>query len=158
MRHTLVPSSTIGGGVAAIFLLCGCPNPNTYTTARTLDPGKFQGYAAAEGIGFSFDNGKSGSENISGSAVLPMAPSGGVPAGIIDNLEIGARVMNFSSLGADVKVGLVRGTFDLALDPGVQFYHYSIGLAGTNTSVSVLYAHLPVLLGFNLSQRVSLVA
>ena len=39
----------------AALLLCGCPNPNTYTTPRTLDPGKWQLTVAPEALGFSYN-------------------------------------------------------------------------------------------------------
>ena len=37
-----------------VFLLAGCPNPNTYTTPRTLDPGQVQWQVAAEVIGVDY--------------------------------------------------------------------------------------------------------
>src|SRR5215831_11711723 len=43
----------IGLLVASALVLLGCPNPNTYTTPRTIGSGHFQHSLAAEAWGFS---------------------------------------------------------------------------------------------------------
>jgi hypothetical protein len=131
--------------IGAAVLLCGCPNPNTYQTPRTIDPGTVQVNIAAEGIGASY----------SGTSVwAPMLPSVGVRVGVVDGLDLGFREQNFDSLGADAKIRLLKGTFDLALDPGLQAFYANIN----NEGLGVFYFHLPVLLGFNVSRNVSIVA
>jgi hypothetical protein len=140
-RLVLRAAAAVGGAV----LLCGCPNPNTYQTPRTLDPGKVQVNIAAEGIGVNYSG---------GSAWAPMLPSVGVRVGVADGVDLGFREQNFDSLGADAKIRLVKGTFDLALDPGLQGFYASIN----NVGVGVVYFHLPVLLGLNVSRNVSIVA
>ncbi|HEY5243864.1 MAG TPA: hypothetical protein VIJ22_20425 [Polyangiaceae bacterium] len=122
-----------------------CPNPNTYQTPRTLDPGKVQVNIAAEGIGVGYAG---------QSAVAPMLPSAGIRVGVTDGLDLGFREQNFDSLGADAKIRLVKGGFDLALDPGLQGFYASINGEG----FGVVYLSLPVLLGFNVSRNVSIVA
>jgi hypothetical protein len=131
--------------VGAVVVLCGCPNPNTYQTPRTLDPGAIQVNIAAEGIGASYGG---------GSVWAPMLPSVGVRVGVADGLDLGFREQNFDSLGADAKIRLVKGSFDLALDPGLQVFYANIDSEG----LGVFYFHLPVLLGFNVSRNVSIVA
>jgi hypothetical protein len=131
--------------VGAVALLCGCPNPNTYQTPRTLDPGAIQVNIAAEGIGANYSG---------GSVWAPMLPSVGVRVGVADGLDLGFREQNFDSLGADAKIRLVKGSFDLALDPGLQIFYANID----NEGLGVFYFHLPVLLGFNVSKNVSIVA
>jgi hypothetical protein len=130
--------------VGAVVVLCGCPNPNTYQTPRTLDPGAIQVNIAAEGIGASYGG---------GSVWAPMLPSVGVRVGVADGLDLGFREQNFDSLGADAKIRLVKGSFDLALDPGLQVFYANIDSEG----LGVFYFHLPVLLGFNVSRNVSIV-
>ena len=146
----------------AAMLLCGCPNPNTYTVPRTLDPGKLQVQVAPEVIGVSVNTPTTTTNNmgqvVNGTTTetgfLPMVPSAGIRYGIVQNFDFGARLMNFDSLAVDGKVQLVRSTFDLALDPGLQaFYAGNVG----GTSFGIFYFHMPVLLGFNLSEAVTLV-
>jgi len=157
----------------ACALLCGCPNPNLYTTPRTLNPGDLQLQIAAEGIGASY-NSTTSTPNASGtgstsstttaSFVLPMVPTVGLRYGVVDGFELGARVANFDTLAADGKIRLLKGTLDLAVDPGLQFiYLGSISTSdgqGNTSSVSagVVYFHVPLLVGLNVSPNVSLVA
>src|SRR5579863_9467795 len=115
---------TFGLFAIGILLLSGCPNPNTYTTPRTLDPGTLQWQVAAEVIGVTYNttttdaNGHATTQ--SQTAVAPMVPSFGVRLGLIDGLDLGVRLQNLDSLAADAKIRLLKGTFDLALDPGLQ--------------------------------------
>lgn len=60
-------------------------------------------------------------------------------------LDIGAHVHNLSSFGVDLKVNPVRGVFDLAVDPGLQYFY----VGSDDVSVHVLYLHAPVMLGVN---------
>ncbi len=146
----------------AALLLCGCPNPNTYTTPRTLDPGKWQFTIAPEALGFSYNgytatsNGASTTVN-GGSGFSPMVPSFIARVGLADGFDLGLHVSNLDSLGVDGKIRLLKGTFDLALDPGLQGYYYSFGSGTGSDSIGVVYLHAPVMLGVNLSQDVSLV-
>jgi hypothetical protein len=146
---------------AGVFL-CGCPNPNTYTTPRTLDPGKWQFTVAAEALGYSYNayttttNGASTNVG-SASGFVPMVPSFIARVGVADGFDLGIHASNLDSLGLDGKIRLVKGTFDLALDPGVQGYYYSFGTGSTSESLGVVYFHAPVMLGVNFSQDVSLV-
>jgi hypothetical protein len=151
------------GAGSALVLLTGCPNPNLYTTPRTLEPGKVQWNLAAEGIGANFNNTVTTTDPVtmmtttstqSASFVLPMLPSFGVRYGMADGLELGAHVQNFDSGELDLKVRLLKGSLDLAVDPGVQGYYLSVN----NVALGVGYVHLPLLVGVNLSRSVSLVA
>jgi hypothetical protein len=147
---------------AAAALLPGCPNPDLYTTPRTLDPGAVQVQVALEGIGASYNstststnaNGQPVSTQVSESIFLPMAPTVGVRVGVADGVEVGARIPNLDSLAGDVKVRLLKGQFDLAVDPGLQGFYLSVG----DASLGVMYLHLPLLVGLNLSKSVTLVA
>jgi hypothetical protein len=142
-----------------VFLLAGCPNPNTYTTPRTLDPGQVQWQVALEAIGVDY-SATYGSTDASGNliktnvpSVWPMLPTLGVRVGVAEGLEIGLRAPNLEPLAGDAKIRLLKGPLDVALDPGLQLYY---GSANGN-GFAVLYLHAPVLLGINLSKRVSLV-
>ena len=146
----------------AALLLCGCPNPNTYTTPRTLDPGAWQFTIAPEALGFSYNNYTATSNGVStsvggASGFSPVIPSFIARVGLVDGFDLGIHASNLDSLGLDGKIRLLKGTFDLALDPGLQGYYYSFGSGPGSESIGVLYFHAPVMLGLNLSKDVSLV-
>jgi hypothetical protein len=148
---------TFGLFAVGTLVLSGCPNPNTYTTPRTLDPGTLQWQVAPEVIGVTYNatttdaNGHATTQ--SQTAVAPMVPSFGVRLGLVDGLDLGVRLQNLDSLAADAKIRLLKGTFDLALDPGPQGYYATIN----GVSAGVVYLHAPVLLGFNIAPNTSLV-
>jgi hypothetical protein len=136
---------------AAAAMLTGCPNPNTYGTPRTTPPGKISHSVAAEAWGFKATDGATDAEV---SAVVPVPPTYTLRVGLADPVDIGVRVANMTSLGADVKWNFIKGdVFDMALDPGFQWYSISVGEVSTN----VIYLNGPLLLGFNLDDSISLV-
>ncbi len=146
---------------ATAVVLCGCPNPNTYTTPRTLPPGAVEWQVAPEFIGASYatttttvdSNGNTTQTPSRVSAVLPMVPSFGARIGIVDGFDLGLRLSNLDSISVDGKIRLLKGPFDVALDPGLQGYYINVD----DVSLGVVYLHLPVLLGVNFSKNVSLV-
>jgi hypothetical protein len=142
-----------------VLALSGCPNPNTYTTPRTLDRGTVQWQVAAEGIGVDY-KASYGSTDSNGNPIktdvvagLPMVPTFGVRFGAAEGLEIGLRLPNGEPFAADTKIRLLKGPLDVALDPGLQIYLGSTN----NNSFAALNLQAPVLLGFNFSENVSLV-
>jgi hypothetical protein len=163
----LIGPLRVATAVAAAFLLSGCPAPNTYTTPRTLDRGDLQLQAAVEGFGASFHqqvpNAVIGTHTETVTAFTPLTPPTlGVRYGVAEGFELGARLANLASLALDAKVRLLKGTFDLAIDPGLQAYHLSVaGTDPSNLPVSqdafILYLHAPLLVGYNFSEAVSLV-
>jgi len=137
-------------GVAG--LLCtGCPNPNTYGTPRTTPVGKISHSVAAEAFGFSATDGPTGT---SANATVPTLPTYTLRVGLADTVDIGARVSNLSSIGADVKWNFLKSEmFDMAIDPGFQFFY----VAGTGASFSTLNLHGPLMFGINAGDSVSIV-
>jgi hypothetical protein len=146
-------------GVWLAVALCGCPNPNTYTTPRTLDRGKVQFQVAPEFIGaiYKTNNGSTDANgnpirtNASGSS--PAFPTLGLRVGVADGFELGFRLPNGEPVAADAKIRLLKGRADVTLDPGFHAYYGSTN----GTGFAVLYLHAPVLIGINFSQKVSLV-
>lgn len=136
--------------------LSGCPSPSLYTTPRTIPTGTFQHTIAAEGIGVIG----------SSTAVLPTLPTYQLRIGVHDQLDIGVRVANMTGLGADVKWNFLRTPgFDLAIDPGFQLYLWGASSRSTSSSGSISpstdsfiigYAHLPLLIGFNFNEAITL--
>jgi len=138
--------------LGAVAALCtGCPNPNTYGTPRTVPVGKIQHSLAAEAFGYSAHDKQT---NTSEGGTLPTFPTYTLRVGVSDTVDIGARIANLSSLGADVKWNFLKSeVFDMAIDPGVQAFYYSAG----DTSLGVVYLNAPLLFGINLGDSVSIV-
>jgi hypothetical protein len=137
-------------------MLLGCPNPNTYTTPRTIGSRHFQGGVALEGEG-AYTPADPSVLAPSESDETLMPPTWMVRVGLGDRWEIGARVANTSSLGSDVKWNFFRSRrIDLAIDPAFQVaFIRPTNNSGDATTFS--FYHLPLLVGVNLSRRASLV-
>lgn len=132
-------------GAVAALALTGCPSPSIYGTARTIPRGQIQQTVAVEGIGGTTSG---------ASAFLPTLPTYQFRIGLADNVDLGLRVPNLTSVGADVKINLVRGSFDLAVAPAIQGIYAGV----SDVNVGLLWLHAPVILGFNLTQNFSIVA
>jgi hypothetical protein len=154
-------SKSVLVSLPAAFLLCGCPSPNNYTVPRTLDRGQVQWQVAAEFIGVSYNqpttttnaNGTTSTQNQNVSASAPMLPTFGARIGLADGFDLGLRVANLDSLGIDGKIRLLKGRFDLAVDPGIQGYYVTVD----DVSLGVVYLHLPLLAGINFNKDITLV-
>jgi hypothetical protein len=133
--------------------LCACPNPNTYTSARTLRAGDAQLLVAAEGYA-SIDEVDGETET----EVLPTLPTIGARYGVSNSFELALRLANLMSLGADTKIQLRRGELDIAVGPGVQWHKVDIEYDGDAYSAHAFDLHVPILFGWNLGPRVSLIA
>jgi len=148
--------------VLVLLCLAGCPATDTYTSARTLPPGRMQFLAAGGGIAAP-DLDASDTHKVVGWEVDPAMPTPGVRVGIVDGVDIGARAPYLAELGGDLKVRLLRGMFDIALDPGVVVFHTSEDNDNVDNAIhyfagNVFWINAPVLVDLNLSRMVSLVA
>jgi hypothetical protein len=151
--------ATVGirlGALGAIAALCtGCPNPNTYGTPRTTPVGKIQHSIAAEAWGYSVTDAET---DESAGGVLPTVPTYTLRVGVADTVDIGARISNLSSIGADVKWNFIKSeSFDMAIDPSFQFFHIGTTSTAGDTSLSILYLNAPLMFGINLSDSISIV-
>ena len=147
----------IGLWAASSLVLSGCPNPNTYTTPRTIGSGHFQGSAAVEAWGFYIPTTSANysPDQRAGSYLAP--PTLSLRLGLGDSWEIAARADNLSSLGGDVKWNFLKSSrIDLAIDPAFQIYQLT-PTDGSATKQTFTYLHVPLLVGVNLSRTVSLV-
>jgi hypothetical protein len=135
-----------------VLALTGCTSPNTYGTARTLAPGDVTHTLAVEGIAYS------GSQ---GTGVLPVFPTYVFRVGVIDHVDIGARVGNLTELGADLKVNFLRGDFDLAAAAGaeafIEWHYQPHGDNPPRRTGSRAYFHFPLIAGYNVSKKLSVV-
>lgn len=149
-------------GLGTALVLTGCPNPQTYGTPRTTPKGKVTHTVAPEVLMVTGNatttevdptTGATTTDEEPVSVTVPIPPSYKLRVGVADRVDIGVSVPNMSSLGADVKVNPVRGDFDLAVDPGVQWFGVNAG----DASFNVFYLHLPLMLGINFSPDTTLV-
>jgi hypothetical protein len=149
MSGRLLGFSVIGLGLLAT----GCPNPNLYGTPRTTPPGKIAGFAALEGIGWSVRTKPIVPQNDTWvpdrtySDRMFVLPSFGGRVGIAPRLDLGFRLSGLSTPGADLKWNFLRTEYvDLAADAGVEW-----------APLLATRVHLPLLVGLNFSDKVSLV-
>lgn len=153
------------GAIGVAAALCtGCPNPQTYGTPRTTPVGKVQHTMAAEGFGFNIkypDVKAADGTTItrpSDSGTLPNLPTYQLRVGVADTVDVGVRVANMTSLGADVKWNFIKGdTFDMAAVPGFQVFHIGSSGGGATAGYTQFYAHLPLVFGINVSDAVTIV-
>lgn len=125
--------SRIAASTALVVATSGCLNPNLYTSPRAT-PVKRIAILVAPQIARQTER------------VQSYGPVMGLRYGVMPRLDVGMR-SNFGSLAADVKWNAIRTPhFDLAIDGGVEFLPHAF------------YAHLPLLLGFNVAEHVSLLA
>jgi len=138
---------------ASALLLFGCPNPNTYTTPRTIGSRHFQGSAALEVWGLYVP---ATSTATGRSAQYLTNPTLSLRLGLGDAWESGARIGNMSSLGGDLKWNFLRSRrIDLAIDPAFQVMDDFTALGGNGQIFT--YVHVPLLVGVNLTRAASLV-
>jgi hypothetical protein len=157
----------VGAICAAAALCTGCPNPQIYGTPRTTPVGKVQHTAAVEGFGYSVKyptpTATAADPNpvarASQSGTAPNLPTYALRVGVHDRVDIGARVSNLTSIGADVKWNFIKGdTFDMAAVPGFQVFHISAsGGNGDTAGYTQFYVNLPLVFGINLSDAVTVV-
>jgi hypothetical protein len=113
---------------------------------------------AVEGIGISFDqkvpDGNGGTRTRSDGGTAPNFPSYQLRIGVADEVDVGVKVLNMTSIGADVKWNFIKGdTFDMAVVPGFQAFHASVNGSG----FTQFWGNLPLLFGINVSDSVTIV-
>jgi hypothetical protein len=157
-RLTRVLAALAGPGL----FLTACPSPSTYTVPRTLERGDLQFVLAAEAYGYTGNaptvlTSSGSTSSLRVTTVTPQPPTIGFRYGVIDGLEVGARIPHLDSLAADLKGRLLRGTLDFALDPGFQIMDITATTAAPTQHVGVLDLHAPLLAGLNVSDGLTLI-
>ena len=143
-----------------VLALCGCPSPNTYATARTLEPHRLQLVVAPEANG-GHDVAHSGGAYDEWS---PLFPTVGARYGVVDNFDIGVRAPHLTSIATDAKLMLLSGRFDLAFDPGVEWYRGwraqmdANGLTTEQATGEIVHLHVPMMINCNLGRSITVVA
>lgn len=154
MSHHIISRVRSRGAVAGLGLaalcLTGCPSMNTYTTARTVPQGTIQHTVALEGLGAS----------VRGATVfVPTLPTYQLRYGLTDRIDIAGRISNLTSIGGDIKFNLLRGGFDLSIDPGFQVTYLGAvsTSSGDSVSLGIAYINIPFLLQLNFSDSFGLI-
>lgn len=125
--------STKAASAVLALAVTGCLNPNLYTSPRATPVGRAAVVLAPQVVHQS-----KRTQNY-GTAFA-------VRFGVVPRLDVGMR-FNLGSLAADLKWNAIRTQyFDVAFDAGVEVLPYA------------QYAHLPLLMGFNLADDVTLLA
>jgi hypothetical protein len=142
--------SAVGAGclLAAVSSL-GCTSPNTYATARTVAPGKFVHTVAAEGIGY---------HSVDGTGGFPILPTYALRVGVVDRIDVGARLGSLTEIGIDAKFNILRGRVDVAVAAGAEsFLEWNYDSKETRRTGAAAYIHVPVIVSYNVTQKLSLV-
>lgn len=132
--------------VLALALACaGCPSFSTLQTPRTVPDGELRLAAIAGAAGALSDEAHPG----------PSAAQFELSAryGLSDRVDIGAKLYALG-VEAGIKWLMLRGPLDLAIAPALSFASFNDPTSGT--SFNAFYAHLPLLIGWNVSERVTL--
>jgi len=135
------------GVTLALVVLTGCPSLSTMQTPATVPKGDLRFGVGLEGVGYS--------EKESGGAISTVtAPQFEINAryGVTDKIDVGAKLY---LIGAEVggKYQFVKGSFEAAVAPAASYISVSLGGgdSGDSSSFSVTYLHLPLLLGYKVT-------
>lgn len=141
--------------MVALAVLCsGCPDPNIYGTPRTTPVGKLSQVAALQ-VAHHRADATAQDRAINATTLLP--PMYQLRLGVLDTVDVGIRVALLSSLGADVKWNFVRtDVFDMAVDPSIQAAWWDACTTDDEPHGQV-YGNLPLLLGINATDALSIV-
>lgn len=129
----------------ALAMACGgCPSFSTLQTPRTVPDGELRFAALAGGAGALSDAAGPG----------PRAAQFELSAryGLGDRVDVGVKLYALG-VEAGVKWLILRGPLDIAVAPALSYASFDDQMG---TSFNAFYAHLPLLLGWNISDRVTL--
>lgn len=119
--------------------LAGCPAAQTWTTARTVTPGRLVHTLGVDFVGVTIEDRAVAGETTIDDPGLVGIPFLGYVAryGVMPGLDAGLKVSSTGAFALDAKVQLLRGrTLALALDPGAHApFHFDY-----------VYLNLPILL------------
>ena len=140
--------------VVSLTIVTGCVNMSTLQTAKALDPGKQRilvggGYYASPSVNADA-SASTGSEV---SLALPYMEIG-YRRGIIDNLELGAKVTIPGTTGLDAKYQLVSaGDFAVAAGLGASYLKISsTDSQGMETSTQLFDTIVPVYVSYDIAK------
>jgi hypothetical protein len=134
-------------------LTAGCVNSSTLQTAKALDPGSQRilvggGYYASP----SLDADASSATNSDVSLKMPYMELG-YRRGIVDKVELGAKVTLPGTAGVDAKYQFLdAGKLALAAGVGTGYLKLTSGAEGMETSSTIVDAIVPVYASYDISK------
>jgi hypothetical protein len=129
----------------ALLALTGCPSLSTMQTPSTVPKGQIRFGVGLEGVGFA---------EADGSSVTVPQNEISVRYGASDDIDLGAKLY-FLGMEVGAKYQFLRGVLDAAFAPAVSYISISAGGGSDDASASVAYIHVPLLLGYNVSDRLT---
>src|SRR5213078_3281888 len=139
----------------ALVVLTGCPSLSTMQTPATVPNGAVRFGIGLEGVGYC-------KKDSAGATSTVAAPQFELNAryGVTDDIDIGGKLY---LIGGEIggKYQFAKGTFEAAVAPAVSYISVSLdsggsGGSGDSTSFSVAYLHLPLLLGYKVTDSLEL--
>jgi hypothetical protein len=146
---------------ALTVLTTACVNSSTLQTAKTLDPGKQRilvggGYYASPSV--NADASEATGDDVS--LAMPYMEVG-YRRGIVDKIDVGAKVTIPGTAGIDGKYELLRsgdGKAALAAGAGIGYLKISSGSEGSETSTTLIDAIVPVYASYDLLRSLAVYA
>jgi hypothetical protein len=137
----------------ALVLLSGCPSLSTLQTPSTVPKGHTRFGIGAEAVHFSDTNDDNGSSFTLDIDTFPQLEFS-ARYGLTDDIDIGAKLY---ALGVELglKYQFLRGPLDIAIAPAASYATLDSG-GGEDSRVHIVYLHAPLLLGYNVSDSVTL--
>lgn len=151
---------TVGQGLLiSIAFVTGCVNISTLQTAKALDPGKQR---VLVGGGFytspQLNADTSKATNTDTTLALPYMELG-YRRGIVDKLEVGAKVTIPGTVGVDGKYQLVSaGGFAIAAGLGVSYLDITSGSGSDEAKTRLIDAIVPAYVSYDIASAFSLYA
>jgi len=130
--------------LAVALAWAGCPSFSTLQTPRTVPEGELRFAALAGGAGALSDEEGPGPR----SAQFELSAR----YGLSDSVDVGVKLYSLG-IEAGVKWLMLRGPIDIAIAPAVSYASFDDQMG---TSFNAFYAHLPLMFGWNISDRVTL--
>lgn len=159
MTHFITRASLL-----ALVFTAACVNMSTLQTAKALEPGKQRvlvggGYYASPSVNADVSSSTSTSSSSSSvSLALPYMEIG-YRRGIVENLELGAKVTIPGTVGLDGKYQLVRaGNFAVAAGLGGAYLKLDSGDDQMKTSTQLIDAIVPVYVSYDIAKPFSIYA
>ncbi len=137
----------------ALLVMTGCPSLSTMQTPATVPKGEVRLGMGLESVGFS-------EKDSNGTVKTDTVPQFEFNAryGLTDNIDVGAKLY---LLGLEVggKYQFAKGDFEAAIAPAVSYISVTDSENtnnGNSSTFRVAYLHLPLLLGYKLTDSLEL--
>jgi len=127
--------------------MTGCPSLSTMQTPATVPEGKLRLGVELEATSFTESNSGGGS-----STKHPPQFEFNARYGLTDTVDAGVKVYPFG-LEVGGKYQFAKGTFEAAVAPAASFFFFDLG---GSDNLTITYLHLPLLLGYKLTDSLEL--